>query len=91
MQQEQEFRSRAQRFQQMQVMRLEEDKRTRLLRLLSDDEYKYKHVTVRETRQPQTCEWLLNDPLLLNWMSSDEASCFVLYGIPGCGKVVTVS
>ncbi|KAL7931999.1 hypothetical protein V8C35DRAFT_308211 [Trichoderma chlorosporum] len=44
------------------------------------------HLEKRETRAPETCEWLLNHPRFLEWEESSCSSILWLQGSIGTGK-----
>ncbi|KAF2682172.1 ankyrin [Lentithecium fluviatile CBS 122367] len=49
------------------------------------------HDDIVRSRDPQSCQWLLERDEFLNWLGSDGFASFWLWGIQGSGKTVIVS
>lgn len=85
---EQQLRKDVKQHHEMQVTRYETNDRARILYALSDLDYKYKHQSVHQERFPSTCEWLFDDKAFIQWKNDPSDSLLMLWGIPGCGKVI---
>tara|TARA_R110002003_G_scaffold534_7_gene20266 strand:- start:6011 stop:6724 length:714 start_codon:yes stop_codon:yes gene_type:complete len=62
----------------------------KILAWLSTLRPKVKHTATAELQQPGTCDWLLQEELIQNWMSGAGPSFVWLQGSSGCGKTVLV-
>ena len=72
--------------QELQGLREEEEKRRRLLGLLTDVDGRLQHKNLQSERWPGTCEWLVKQRSFQEWFSQNCSSFLACYGIPGSGK-----
>lgn len=58
----------------------------RLLSAVEDDQEEYLH-RISDDRQPQTCNWVLEDPVTRSWIEDEDGDPVLwMTGIPGSGK-----
>ncbi|KAK2685838.1 hypothetical protein QWA68_015853 [Fusarium oxysporum] len=70
---------------------LDKTKRREILQWLSKEPYRKHHQLVREGVVEGTGQWLLSDPVYLQWKEESASSILWLHGIPGSGKSKLVS
>ncbi|KAJ0126878.1 hypothetical protein HZ326_30018 [Fusarium oxysporum f. sp. albedinis] len=70
---------------------LDKTKRREILQWLSKEPYRKHHQLVREDVVEGTGQWLLSDPVYLQWKEESASSILWLHGIPGSGKSKLVS
>ncbi|KAF5257091.1 hypothetical protein FOXYS1_12402 [Fusarium oxysporum] len=70
---------------------LDKIKRREILQWLSKEPYRKHHQLVREGIVEGTGQWLLSDPVYLQWKEESASSILWLHGIPGSGKSKLVS
>ncbi|KAM0075274.1 hypothetical protein ACKRZS_012659, partial [Fusarium odoratissimum] len=70
---------------------LDKIKRREILQWLSKEPYRKHHQLVREGIVKGTGQWLLSDPVYLQWKDKSALSILWLYGIPGSGKSKLIS
>ncbi|KAJ4419129.1 hypothetical protein N0V82_005142 [Gnomoniopsis sp. IMI 355080] len=70
---------------------VENDRMIRILDWVSSVKVVDHHRSASDSRTPDTCDWLLEDPRFLDWQMSSSSVVLVLYGTPGTGKTYLVS
>ncbi|RYP43646.1 hypothetical protein DL768_009821 [Monosporascus sp. mg162] len=69
-----------------QVASVQESKRIKILRWLSDEPYRKHHQLTKDGFLEGTGQWLLLDPVYARWKEESASSILWLHGIPGSGK-----
>ncbi|EXL66681.1 hypothetical protein FOPG_17162 [Fusarium oxysporum f. sp. conglutinans race 2 54008] len=70
---------------------LDKTKRREILQWLSKEPYRKHHQLIREGILEGTGQWLLSDPVYIQWKEESASSILWLHGIPGSGKSKLVS